>query len=323
MRLFVTGMYCSGKTWVAKRIADREQVSYVSFDDIWDYQDPSDARAGLFLDQLPEDFVVDAIPYGESGYRRFREWLSEHDAAITAVVCPIDLWLPRAVKQTGEPEAVERRRFEDYHIESLPSVPAELSWYLSGTGEVGRSAALDSIDYRQMLLDRVRRKTNGYDSQYQDIQEIGFTGYSGSRRTWLNMPPREWGGMSVVDVGCFNGYHCFRAEEAGASVIGLDRSAAALHTAIAVNMLRGGGVQFVGWEAGKPIPRADLTLCLNALHHFPDSRAVLRQMRSPVVIIEVDTSFESMIRDEFDLVEITTSDRKSRAIFTCLRREQG
>ena len=70
---------------------------------------------------------------------------------------------------------------------------------------------------------------------------------------------------------------------------------------------------------GKSIPKADVTLCLNALHHFPGPRAVLRQVRSPVTIIEVDTSFESMICDEFDSVETATSSRKNRAIFTCRR----
>ena len=157
-----------------------------------------------------------------------------------------------------------------------------------------------------------------YDKLYQDIAPISFIGYSKSHKSWQRIKSlAQWEGSAVVDLGCFHGYFCFRAERAGASkVIGLDTADFALATTRLIAELEDSVVtEFRHWHDNEPIPDADIALCLNALHHFDDPVACMRNIRSKIIILEAPNTQEEMISSVFEIVGRVASHRKGRTIF--------
>lgn len=155
-----------------------------------------------------------------------------------------------------------------------------------------------------------------YDKNYQDIVPLGFRGYSRSYQTWDRIRGLvDWSGLSVVDLGCFHGYFSFRAKEAGASKVqGLDREEAVLVTSRMIGELEGLDVEFIQWDDSQEIPECDVTLLLNALHHFVSPLECLKRIRSEWVIFEVKQSQQAMIASVFDIVETVASARRGRVI---------
>lgn len=64
MQIFVTGVYASGKTTLAKKIAAEKMTTYISFDDLHDYQLQED-QYDKIAQMLPNNFVIDAIPFNQ------------------------------------------------------------------------------------------------------------------------------------------------------------------------------------------------------------------------------------------------------------------
>jgi 2-polyprenyl-3-methyl-5-hydroxy-6-metoxy-1,4-benzoquinol methylase len=162
-----------------------------------------------------------------------------------------------------------------------------------------------------------------YDRNYQDIVPLGFRGYSRSYQTWERIRGLvDWSGLSVVDLGCFHGYFSFRAKEAGASKVqGLDREEVVLGTSRMIGELEGLDVEFIQWDDSQEIPECDVTLLLNALHHFVAPLECLKRIRSEWVIFEVKKEQVAMISKVFDVVEERGSYRRGRTII--LGRKKG
>lgn len=162
-----------------------------------------------------------------------------------------------------------------------------------------------------------------YDKLYQDIKPISLVGYSKSHQTWTSLQPLiDWKGLSVVDLGCFHGYFSFRIAEAGATkVVGLDRHAPALNTARKIADLEGStATSFQQWDDSMEIPQADVTLCLNVLHHFKEPVECMKRFRSERAIFEVDGAFSAKIASVFDIVSQHKSHRKNRVILLAKRK---
>ena len=98
-------------------------------------------------------------------------------------------------------------------------------------------------------------------------------GRVGSLITWENT--RNSGislyNKSVCDIGCFNGYFSFKAEEVGAKeVIGFDADAPAIETCNKLKELRESNCQFVGRRFGNDWffdKNYDVIMSFNMLHH--------------------------------------------------------
>lgn len=161
-----------------------------------------------------------------------------------------------------------------------------------------------------------------YDRNYQDIVPLGFRGYSRSYQTWERIRGLvDWSGLSVVDLGCFHGYFCFRAKEAGASKVqGLDTADFALVTARMIGELEGLDVEFNQWDDTQEIPKSDVTLLLNALHHFVGPLECLKRIRSEQVIFEIKQSQQAMVASVFDIVTTVASARRGRVILLAKRK---
>ncbi len=118
-----------------------------------------------------------------------------------------------------------------------------------------------------------------HDPNYQTIELDGETiraGYTESEDSWERIQKwgLDWRNKVVGDAGCFNGYFCFKAEEAGASqVTGYDRGEGPLAVASRLAELRGSCCLFVRKDlASDPIEEPmDMCLVMNSLHHIaPD-----------------------------------------------------
>lgn len=101
MKIFVSGLYCSGKTTFSKKFAKRNEIEYISFDEYFNYWDKNfDGQAErLFRSLEDRHFAIDAIPFnnGPYAFEQFDEYYKEHrDASIIFVFCPdFNIWFKR------------------------------------------------------------------------------------------------------------------------------------------------------------------------------------------------------------------------------------
>jgi glycosyltransferase involved in cell wall biosynthesis len=101
VKIFVTGVYGSGKTFFARQYALEHALEYISFDHIHDYQSKDD-QLNSTLYSLPSEFVVDAIPFdADYTWNGFAEYEEQNDGVqVVVVYCPNrKLWLERVKRK--------------------------------------------------------------------------------------------------------------------------------------------------------------------------------------------------------------------------------
>lgn len=150
-----------------------------------------------------------------------------------------------------------------------------------------------------------------YDKKYQDIECLGIIGYSESYKTWNKIKDLfRWEGKKVADLGCFHGYFSFKAAKLGAIVTGLDISETVLTTTNYINEIEGNIINLKKWEGGEEVSEDfDMTLCLNVLHHFPDKKKALENIKSKHIIFETNEDLLSMISEQFRIIKKIDSHR--------------
>ena len=114
MKIFVSGIHGSGKTTLAKLIAEEKKIKYIDFDDLWNYNDNlSDQCESLFNGILTEDnYVIDAIPYN-LGLDEFLNFCSKNkDVLVLFVFCSdFDKWLKRLKTKDGDIQEYTKHLF--------------------------------------------------------------------------------------------------------------------------------------------------------------------------------------------------------------------
>lgn len=124
-KVFVTGIYASGKTTFAKKHSEVQDVEYLCFDEIYRYTDPE--RLDLVYEAMAAQnhFVMDALPLNEqeSSWSRFAAYTRSHKVALVMVKCPIDLWyserLPSKASYLTATEADHRRWHKEFYEKTL------------------------------------------------------------------------------------------------------------------------------------------------------------------------------------------------------------
>ena len=93
--------------------------------------------------------------------------------------------------------------------------------------------------------------------------------------------PKKLDGLSVLDVGCAEGFFCYEAKRLGAEkVIGIDRKDSRIVSARgAVSGVEFMEADFMNMDLSV-IGRFDYVLCLNVLHHVGDVLAMLNRLIS-------------------------------------------
>lgn len=154
-----------------------------------------------------------------------------------------------------------------------------------------------------------------YDKYYQDINCIGFTGYSESSKTWETLKNAvPWAGKTIADLGCFHGYFSFQIAKMGGIVTALDKSAMVIETTNIINEFEGNIIKTGVWEDGQPLPRFDIVLILNVLHHFKDPDATLRDMDCDIGIFEINEDMKPIVEKYFVVNKVLKSHRENRII---------
>ncbi len=333
MKVFVSGIYGSGKTTLARRISAEAGIPYVDFDATWNYSVDGATECTTFLKKLPSDFVTDAVPFHRPRglrypYRLFSDWVkTQEDVEVTLAYCPdSEEWLRRvkAKKFFGGASEIHLRRYatEVFAIQQGLShaVGDQLRFYDSRDSRYTDQQAFLQVpcwqekwQAKQTLLAHLRNQS--YDKNYQDIECLHRVGYSESWKTWDRLRSLvDWNNQTVVDLGCFHGYFLFKACHSGARGYGLDISSKVLQTTELINQVQNTDATFMEWEDGEDIPDADIILCLNVLHHFKDPEKALSKFTAPIAIFEATNSQRALIEQYFVIEAQKPSHRKNRTI---------
>jgi len=107
-KIFITGLYGSGKTTLAKKLSKELDVPHVKYDSLHTYNNHKctfDKIINILKDK--GDFIIDAIPvsYGKFGYtwQKFNEYEKNNDIIIICTYCyDKEVWLQRLVSTKGK-----------------------------------------------------------------------------------------------------------------------------------------------------------------------------------------------------------------------------
>ncbi len=130
-KIFVTGIYGSGKSTYASMIAKKTGNRLFDFDQIWDYSTLfPDTKNSKYVQQhflsLGDRFVIDAIGFNSSHdyYRDFNSFYHEHSADIL-IFCTLCLsiseWMVRLSKKKNRLSSEHNiKQYIEFHTELLP-----------------------------------------------------------------------------------------------------------------------------------------------------------------------------------------------------------
>jgi 2-polyprenyl-3-methyl-5-hydroxy-6-metoxy-1,4-benzoquinol methylase len=160
---------------------------------------------------------------------------------------------------------------------------------------------------------RKHLESQTYDKYYQDIECLNFIGYAKSYITWNNIKDLvNWKDKWVLDVGCFHGYYCFKAEQEGAlAITGIDKNNATLVTTRMIGEEYKSKCLFQVLNANSALPGCDILLCLNVFHHIPDKDAFLKNILAKQIIFEVDKEDLPKIEEYCNIIVKKDSHRAS------------
>jgi len=332
-KIFVTGYSGSGKTTFAKEYGSAFNMSYISFDENWKYNNPPQEEYKKMINLYPDEFITDAIPYSYVGdYLLFQDYYNEHqnDIKIVCVYCDnIDILHSR------RPNKIRKELYEEvfnFYYSYLNFIrtwtDVEIEFYNSNTNQYSTYDEL-RVKMRNALRDGFGSYLNTleYDKNYGAIECINFPGYTNSVHTWNNIKDLvDWKGKKVADLGCFHGYFSFRAAQAGATVTGLDKNTAVLTTTNIINFIENNPIELRIWEGGEEVPEEyDITLALNVIHHFDNIELSLQNIKSKTIIFEINQELVEPISKVFKIVKRVKSHRHDikgveRLILLCERK---
>jgi len=348
-KVFVTGVFGSGKTTFAQKYAEENNLEYISFDHIHNYQSQEN-QAKIILKNLPDSFVIDAIPFDiNKGWKEFSIYEKNNKLGIICVYCPDrKVWVKRTGMRAKYSIPITKKnrlkfaiklvinkyivpdniidlhnQYREFFITHIPLLEKykKVKYYDSMNNEyTSKDTMLQRIGWNTFLLEqRIENPVENYDSKYQDIEILDFVGYSQSYKTWEEIKNIvKWKNKKVCDLGCFHGYFSFKIEDEGAIVTGLDSSDPVLETAKIINQIRGGNITFKHWSGGDDIPKCDMILCLNVLHHFKEKKELaLSKMKSEEVIFEINKTDQELVKKYFKNFKEFPSHRNERVILLC------
>ena len=284
----------SGKTFLAQKISKEQGYTYLDHDRNYIYlpKEGKDAKLSAlqnFLNWLakivnssPErNFVLDGyILFYDHFLKKLKPLIKHHEIKVKILFTSIETIIERRKRMPGN-----------------KNVPLPLSIFAiySGIGrlidwtkcELLNTTTFETIEsYHQLMLalkNPVSHKVvedfvaslvgKKYDKFYQAIElpfGIEVKGYSPTKASWgIVSSLVSFKGKSVVDIGCFHGYHLFKAEELGAkSMLGLDQHPGVVETVRQIAFLKSSFAEFRLFDVDNGIvPEKDVGMALNVLYH--------------------------------------------------------
>ena len=321
-KIFVTGVSGSGKTYFATKYAEKFYYPYIDFEENWGgYQAIIDVvqQYNDMIEKYPEEFITDAIPYTIlNGKLLFLDYLEKNksDIKIVCVCCTNkDEYDKRIENKSYSTKSQAYNEYLMFYYNSMNLYYSlhEIQYYDTYTNEfISKEELYKRIKWilKYDLKDYINLLT--YDKYYQDIECINFVGYAQSFKTWENIKDLvDWKGKTVADLGCFHGYFAFKVAKAGAKrVVGMDISQTVLDTTNIINEIEGNIIETKIWAGGQEVSKEfDVSLCLNLIHHFPNIREALNNIKSKIVIFEANSNLVDEISKEFKIIKRMKSHR--------------
>ena len=336
MRVFITGVTGSGKTTLCNILSKSSEYKnhlIINFDRHVNYNAEVDSRLDDLYSILnnSKSYIIDALPFLEGNdFNKFVSYLknTQNEPTVLYIVfCEKNYWLSNRVpmKQAHisslnvEPVTSEvYSKMYDNFFEQFELTYKVLSPYFSAIkvfdSEIGREINLkqfqsiyfkkyNSMLTRDQLLDLLHKQT--YDKYYQDIEVVGFKGYSDSSASWERIDKLgiNWQDKIVCDLGCFHGYFAFKVEQSGASkVYGLERSPDIVNFARELALTSKSSVDFLVWQGGEPTPKCDIALVLNMLHHCNDQDSTLENINCEYAIFEINPPQIDTVSKYFEII---------------------
>jgi len=334
LKIFVTGVTGSGKTYLAKKISSELNIPYFDFDNMWDYKKDNFIKESEyeFLNKLPKTFALDAIPFSNN-FISFREYCKNNN---TLIICLIHSDIYKWIKNiVNKPYYIQSSIYfkqdilyhdwvQHYNVAENNFYDLNVIFYdVSEKKLVNKEDFLNTIKNTTIQIKELQNKTPYILEHYinnlpytqlrtfQDIECIKYEGFSKSWKTWETIKSFvDWKDKTIVDIGPFHGYFSFKAEQAGAKkVYGLEIDPDILETVNIIKKIIVSNVEFSLWGGTTPTPQADIALILNVFHHVKDKELLLQNIKANTVIFEVKKAQLELVQKYFNIIKEVESHR--------------
>jgi len=173
----------------------------------------------------------------------------------------------------GALEAVRTHPFCDILEPILPGFTevadgeAVLQW-----AEANRNAAHPGVPEADRGVFKAIAEADSFNPFYQTIEYRGrvlVPGFTQSPLAWENILKlgADFAGKTLCDYGCMHGYYTFKAEELGATGVGLDVDQGAVDLANHLASVKRSGCHFMVYDITTPLgQKYDIIMALNVLH---------------------------------------------------------
>jgi len=345
--VIAVGDYGTGKTSFAKWYAKEYGGVYLDFELLY-CGDGNDGSFGIFLNRLKATmeksrsklFVMDGLSDVTTKPERELVPLSAH--LRDNIVCEVQVCLCFAAPHVVHARQIAKACHTSYPLPDSEEVIKLKIYqrYNMVAGSEENPLFVDTTDgfhiltkeefpqrWEELIFYSDLTKML-HDKYYGDIvlpSGIKISGYTQSHKSWERLVHLvDFKDKDVLDLGCFHGYFCFKAEEAGAcAVTGVEADENTLEVAKKVAMLRKSKVRLCrgdldDFEAGCVY---DIVLALNVLQHIKNIDHALNNIfrSSKTAVFEVPVSQKGIISKYaeqfgFDLVGRANSHREGREI---------
>jgi len=309
----VVGPSRTGKTTYAK---SREGFSFLCYDDMlyhtrWNFQAFKENLVNLLNNHSSEDFILDGwfskYNWNPESVHDLKE-KTNREIAVTCFYAPIEEVVARSECETRADILEVYRRLARFYRDDLRDIPfrfrdSEKEFSFSEFMRLLRPEMVTVT--REEVLSFISELENlqNYDRYYQTIDlpyGISLLGYERTELTWqLIAKLVDFRGKTVLDAGCYHGFCCRGAEDAGARrVFGLDRVPKIIENAKRIGDMWGYETSFIQADLDEFTDSVDfdIVMCLNTIQYCKNPRKVVEKLFAcgSTVIWEAHREFKKL-----------------------------
>ncbi len=301
----------SGKTTYANKIK-KEGYEYLSIDKHYHYN--GEKAYFEFLDLVVDNlnnnpnrnFVLDGYMYFDKSFDYLKERLKHHKIKSILVFANPRVILARSKNKntTMTKESIVRTYKEiidNWQIDEC------IDNSDNNFKKVWKQKIYESLLVKEDVIDFLGKlKTKNYDKYYQTIElpfGIKIQGYNNDyeHKSWdIISKICNFENKKVADIGCFNGYFCFKVDECLAQrVVGYDKCIPAIETAKEISNIKGLDVNFEVLDIEQQeIPDYDIILFLNTSQHLKDPGTSFEKIFAKGKRIIIEMQFSNISKEK-------------------------